>query len=142
MLPTQNYLPAILWMLLSTFIWTVIFSAGKFADGTIGVFQLTFFRYVGGLMTLLSLLPSKGGFRAHISRQTQSAFRTGVMRLWRCDLNYLGVGQYAARRRNCHQHDLRDFRCFAWGHCAQGDNSPAPLDGRCGLSGRGRDRDG
>nr|WP_320144134.1 DMT family transporter [uncultured Cohaesibacter sp.] len=74
MLPTQNYLPAILWMLLSTFIWTVIFSAGKFADGTIGVFQLTFFRYVGGLMTLLSLLPSKGGFRAHISRQPKAHF--------------------------------------------------------------------
>ena len=72
MLPTQTYLPAILWMLLSTFIWTVIFSAGKFADGTIGVFQLTFFRYIGGLMTLLALLPSQGGGRAHISRQPRA----------------------------------------------------------------------
>ncbi|SNY91052.1 EamA domain-containing membrane protein RarD [Cohaesibacter sp. ES.047] len=72
MLPTQTYLPAILWMLLSTFIWTVIFSAGKFADGSIGVFQLTFLRYVGGLTALLALLPSKGGFRAHISRQPKA----------------------------------------------------------------------
>ena len=72
MIQNQNYLPAVLWMLLSTFIWTVIFSAGKLADGTIGVFQLTFFRYVGGLITLLALLPAQGGFRAHISKQPKA----------------------------------------------------------------------
>jgi len=69
MLPQQNYLPAILWVLLSTFIWTLIFAAGKFSDGVVGVFQLTFLRYIGALLTLLILLPWQGGFKSHKSKQ-------------------------------------------------------------------------
>ncbi|WP_366141245.1 DMT family transporter [uncultured Tateyamaria sp.] len=67
--PTQSYLPAILWVLLSTFIWTLIFAAGKLADGGIGVFQLTLFRYFGAILTLLALLPTQGEASAHRSRQ-------------------------------------------------------------------------
>lgn len=33
--PSPDYLPAILWVLLSTFIWTLIFAAGKLA-GVLG----------------------------------------------------------------------------------------------------------
>ncbi len=65
----QNYLPAILWVLLSTFIWTLVFAAVKFADGGVGVFQLTLLRYCGALITLFLLLPSQGGMRQHRSKQ-------------------------------------------------------------------------
>lgn len=69
MQPSQNYMPAILWVLLSTFLWTLIFAAGKFSNGAISVFQLTLLRYVGALITLIMLLPSQGGVRAHRSKQ-------------------------------------------------------------------------
>lgn len=67
--PSPDYLPAILWVLLSTFIWTLIFAAGKLAGGNIGVFQLTLFRYIGALLTLLCLIPFKGGATALRSKQ-------------------------------------------------------------------------
>ncbi|WP_299153667.1 DMT family transporter [uncultured Tateyamaria sp.] len=60
---------AILWVLLSTFLWTLIFAAGKFADGGIGAFQLTFLRYCGALVMLLVLAPRQGGVRVHRSQQ-------------------------------------------------------------------------
>lgn len=63
------YLPAILWVLLSTFIWTLIFAAGKFVDGSIGVFQLTLFRYIGAAATLLIIVRHAGGLRIHRSTQ-------------------------------------------------------------------------
>ncbi len=66
---SQNYVPAILWVLLSTFLWTLIFAAGKFSDGDIGVFQLTLLRYIGALITLIMLLPGQDGIRAHRSKQ-------------------------------------------------------------------------
>ena len=69
MQPTQNYLSAILWVVLSTFIWTLVFAAAKFADGGVGVFQLTLLRYCGALITLFLLVPSQGGIRAHRSKQ-------------------------------------------------------------------------
>lgn len=62
-----SHLTAILWVLLSTFIWTLIFAAGKFMDGGIGVFQLTLFRYLGGAATLLVIARHAGGLRAHRS---------------------------------------------------------------------------
>lgn len=66
---TQNYLPAILWVLLSTFLWTVIFAAAKLADGGIGVFQLTLLRYCGALITLIMMVPFQGGLAAQRSTQ-------------------------------------------------------------------------
>ena len=66
---SQNHLPAILWVLLSTFLWTLIFAAVKFSGGAIGVFQLTFLRYVGALITLILFLPSQGGARVQRSKQ-------------------------------------------------------------------------
>lgn len=68
-MPRQNYLPAILWVLLSTLLWTLIFAAGKFAAGEIGAFQITLLRYVGAMVTLVVLLPKQGGIRAHHSKQ-------------------------------------------------------------------------
>ncbi|MEM1046627.1 MAG: DMT family transporter [Pseudomonadota bacterium] len=60
---------AILWVLFSTLLWTMIFAAGKFADGGIGSFQLTFLRYCGALIALIALLPSQGGIKAQYSKQ-------------------------------------------------------------------------
>ena len=87
----QNHLTAILWVLLSTFVWTVIFAAAKFADGGIGVFQLTFLRYFGALITLIAALPSQGGIRAHRSTQPMLHFAraisgcgAGVAITWAC----------------------------------------------------------
>lgn len=69
MTQSRTYLPAILWVLLSTFLWTLIFAAAKFADGRIGVFQITLFRYIGGLSVLLCILPLQGGPKANLSDQ-------------------------------------------------------------------------
>ncbi|MEM9330817.1 MAG: DMT family transporter [Pseudomonadota bacterium] len=71
---TPDYLPAILWVLLSTFIWTIVFAAGKFSDGAIGVFQLTLFRYLGGLAVIFVMIKFKGGLKHHRSKQTGSHF--------------------------------------------------------------------
>lgn len=57
----SQHLHAILWVLLSTAIWTVIFAATKFTDGTIGTFQLTFVRYIGALTTTLVIAMLQGG---------------------------------------------------------------------------------
>ncbi|MEM7177059.1 MAG: DMT family transporter [Pseudomonadota bacterium] len=65
----HNHLSAILWVLASTFIWTVIFAAGKIAGGDIGVFQLTLARYVGALAVVGVLVRAEGGVRAHRSTQ-------------------------------------------------------------------------
>lgn len=78
MTQSRSYLPAILWVLLSTFMWTLIFAAAKFADGRIGVFQITLFRYIGGLVILLCILPLQGGPRANISHQPSVHFARAV----------------------------------------------------------------
>lgn len=49
------YLPAILWVLLSTALFTLIFAAAKFADGAMGTFQILFLRYLGAFAVLLVL---------------------------------------------------------------------------------------
>lgn len=64
-----TYMSAILWVLLSTFLWSVIWAAAKFADGAVGVFQLSFLRYLGSLATLLVLVRWQGGLSAHKSKQ-------------------------------------------------------------------------
>lgn len=51
-----SYAPAIAWTLLSTFLWTLIFAAGKFTGGEIGAFQLTWLRYLGALAVLTLIL--------------------------------------------------------------------------------------
>ncbi|MCE8006301.1 DMT family transporter [Aestuariivita sp.] len=72
------YLPAILWVLLSTALWTLIFAAGKFADGALDPFQITVLRYFGALLTLLVLVPSQGGIGAHRSNQPLVHFARAV----------------------------------------------------------------
>jgi drug/metabolite transporter (DMT)-like permease len=46
---------AILWVLLSTGLFALIFAAAKFADGAVGTFQLLVLRYVGALVTVVAL---------------------------------------------------------------------------------------
>ena len=53
---------AILWVLLSTALFTVIFAAAKFADGAIGTFQILVLRYVGGFVTVSWLVVRTGSF--------------------------------------------------------------------------------
>ena len=74
----MTYLPAILWVLLSTALWTLIFAAAKLADGAVGTLQLTLLRYVGGLLTVIWLVRGDGGFAAHRSRQPLTHFLRAV----------------------------------------------------------------
>ncbi len=58
----NNNVEAILWVLLSTALFTVIFAAAKFADGAIGTFQILFLRYIGSCVTLCCLAARSGSF--------------------------------------------------------------------------------
>lgn len=69
-----HYLPAVLWVLASTAIWTVIFAAAKFTDGSIGVFQITLLRYTGAFVTALVLAQTTGGLVAFRSRRPGTHF--------------------------------------------------------------------
>jgi drug/metabolite transporter (DMT)-like permease len=70
----SQYTAAILWVLFSTALWTLIFAAAKFADGSMGTFQITFLRYIGALITALMLAGAAGGLTAHRSTRTGSHF--------------------------------------------------------------------
>ncbi len=60
--PASKNVEAILWVLLSTALFTVIFAAAKFADGAIGTFQILFLRYIGGFVTVAWLVMRSGCF--------------------------------------------------------------------------------
>jgi drug/metabolite transporter (DMT)-like permease len=64
MTSTENNVQAILWVLLSTAVFTVVFAAAKFADGAIGTFQILWLRYIGGFLTL-SVLVARAGSLHH-----------------------------------------------------------------------------
>lgn len=64
----QNHLSAILWVLLSTGLFSLIFAAAKFADGAIGTFQILVLRYFGSLVTVVVLALLSGPLRQHQSR--------------------------------------------------------------------------
>ncbi|WP_299085529.1 DMT family transporter [uncultured Ruegeria sp.] len=59
---------AILWVLLSTALFTVIFAAAKFADGAIGTFQILFLRYIGSCVTVFCLAVRLGSFVQYKSK--------------------------------------------------------------------------
>lgn len=60
-MPTaQNHLPAILWVLLSTGIFSVIFAAAKFGEGVVGTFQILLLRYLGAFGTVILIARSRG----------------------------------------------------------------------------------
>lgn len=73
-----SHLIAILWVLLSTLIWTLIFAAAKVVDGSVGVFQLSLLRYLGGAAILLVIVRRAGGLRAHRSAQPMRHFLRAV----------------------------------------------------------------
>lgn len=62
-----NYLEAILWVLLSTGLFTVVFASAKFADGAVGTFQILLFRYVGAFVTVVILASMNGRLLDHRS---------------------------------------------------------------------------
>ncbi|ETX13658.1 hypothetical protein OCH239_09340 [Roseivivax halodurans JCM 10272] len=75
---TAGHLPAILWVLLSTFLWTVIFAAGKLSGGEIGAFQITFLRYVGGFSLLSGAVVAQGRLAQHRSARPSAHFARAV----------------------------------------------------------------
>lgn len=75
----SNYVEAILWVLLSTALFTLIFAAAKFADGAVGTFQILLLRYVGSLGTVLLLASKSGGVVQHRSKVSQKHFVRAVV---------------------------------------------------------------
>ena len=51
---------AILWVLLGTALFTIVYASGKFADGTASSIQVVFLRYVSGFITLLAIVAAFG----------------------------------------------------------------------------------
>ncbi|MEM1385207.1 MAG: DMT family transporter [Pseudomonadota bacterium] len=75
---SSAHVTAILWVLLSTALFTVVFAAAKFGDGAIGTFQILVLRYVGAFLTLLVIVMRSGGLRRHASTRTGSHFLRAV----------------------------------------------------------------
>lgn len=69
-----RHLPAILWVLASTAIWTVIFAAAKFTNGSVGVFQITLLRFAGALASALVIAGAAGGLAVFRSRTPGTHF--------------------------------------------------------------------
>lgn len=74
----HNNVEAILWVLLSTALFTVIFAAAKFADGAIGTFQILFLRYIGSCVTLCCLAAYSGSFSQYKSKLPMRHFMRAV----------------------------------------------------------------
>lgn len=58
---------AISWVTIGTGLFAIIFSSAKFADGSISTFQILFFRYIGGLLSLFLIASVSGGLRTYHS---------------------------------------------------------------------------
>lgn len=74
----SNPIEAILWVLLSTALFTVVFAAAKFADGAIGTFQILFLRYIGSFGSVLLLIARSGNLAQHRSRTPGKHFLRAV----------------------------------------------------------------
>lgn len=61
---------AILWVLVSTALFTAVFAAAKFAGGEIGTFQILLLRYIGAFLTVVALASSQGDARRHLGTQS------------------------------------------------------------------------
>ncbi len=72
---------AILWVLLSTALFTVVFAAAKFADGAIGTFQILLLRYIGACVTLCWLVARSGSFTQY---KSQVPFRHFMRAVFGC----------------------------------------------------------
>ncbi|MEM7215722.1 MAG: DMT family transporter [Pseudomonadota bacterium] len=70
----SDYPVAILWVLSSTAMWTVIFAAAKFADGAAGTFQILLLRYLGSVITLVLIAYANGGLMQYRSDRPLSHF--------------------------------------------------------------------
>ena len=66
----RNTAIGILWVLLGTALFSLIFASGKLADGSVSAIQIMFFRYVGGMITVVALAAIVGGgLRAYRSER-------------------------------------------------------------------------
>ena len=61
---------AVVWVMLGTALFSLVFASGKFAADTASPLQIVFLRYVGGFVTLLCVVfRVGGGFRPHVSER-------------------------------------------------------------------------
>lgn len=74
-----NHLEAILWVLLSTGLFTIVFAAAKIADGAVGTFQILLLRYVGSFATVVVLASIGGRLARHRSRMPMKHFVRAVL---------------------------------------------------------------
>lgn len=72
-------LEAILWVLLSTALFTIVFAAAKFADGAVGTFQILLLRYIGAFATVWVLAVMTGGLGRCKSRVPLLHFARSVL---------------------------------------------------------------
>lgn len=71
---------AILWVLLSTGIFSLIFASGKFAAGSAGVVQINFLRYIGGFICLAIIVAASGqGLGGYRSRRPVAHFLRAML---------------------------------------------------------------
>ncbi|MEX0285477.1 MAG: DMT family transporter [Paracoccaceae bacterium] len=76
---------AVLWVLLSTAIFSLIFASAKFADGAVSTSQILLLRYLSGFATVAVVAHLRGGLRQHRSfRPVQHGLRAffGVSAGW------------------------------------------------------------
>lgn len=59
---TRKTAEAVLWVLFSTALFTIVFAAAKFADGIIGTFQILVLRYIGAFATASCLAARSAAF--------------------------------------------------------------------------------
>lgn len=55
---------AIIWVIIGTGLFSIIFSSGKFSGGSVSTFQILFFRYIGGFLSLVLIASASGGLRS------------------------------------------------------------------------------
>ncbi|WP_415403309.1 DMT family transporter [Tateyamaria sp. SN3-11] len=61
-------MPEILWVLISTGLFALIFAAAKFADGAVGTFQILFLRYIGSTAVVVVIARWSRPLRAYRSQ--------------------------------------------------------------------------
>lgn len=77
--PRSQNAEAILWVLLGTALFTLVFASGKFAAGTAAPVQVVFIRYIAGFFTVVCITAMFGGaFSSYCSKRPQAHFIRAV----------------------------------------------------------------
>lgn len=71
---------AILWVLLGTSLFTIIYASGKLGEGTASPFQIIFLRYISGFLTLLVVTARSGyNFSSYRSKKPAAHFIRAIL---------------------------------------------------------------